>query len=386
MNKKKVAILAIAILLIVGWGVKKKFESSNLVVRTAPITSGGLNDTITLEGVVEPETEETIYAEVPVVVEKVELKVGAKVNKGDTILSFTGEAKKEIEKSLEEISIQVNTSEALLDTIKRQAKNAGFEAEVTAQQAKVNKELLDQDAISSIEVAKSVSMANKASSEYEDLKARGLVEEQKYNLLVLKQKDLEKKFKSIGEDLKAPQSGIVTNLSVENGTILRQGQKILSIAKEGNYKIKIEAPANLISSIKEGSEANVRDLSNSGKYAYKGNITKVSRVARDDAKKRKVIDIEVALENGEGLNPGFLTSVEIVGGFSDTAKLVDSFSVLEENERFFVYMVKDGVIEKVPVEIGAQTNLKYEILNLPVGTKIVINPSRVKSGQRVKEI
>ncbi|MEG0730130.1 MAG: hypothetical protein RR421_02335, partial [Cetobacterium sp.] len=69
-----------------------------------------------------------------------------------------------------------------------------------------------------------------------------------------------------------------------------------------------------------------------------------------------------------------------------TAKLVDSFSVLEENERFFVYMVKDGVIEKVPVEIGAQTNLKYEILNLPVGTKIVINPSRVKSGQRVKEI
>ncbi|MEG0135462.1 MAG: HlyD family efflux transporter periplasmic adaptor subunit [Cetobacterium sp.] len=386
MNKKKVAILAIAILLIAGWGVKKKFESSNLVVRTAPITSGGLNDTITLEGVVEPETEETIYAEVPVVVEKVELKVGAKVNKGDTILSFTGEAKKEIEKSLEEISIQVNTSEALLDTIKRQAKNAGFEAEVTAQQAKVNKELLDQDAISSIEVAKSVSMANKASSEYEDLKARGLVEEQKYNLLVLKQKDLEKKFKSIGEDLKAPQSGIVTNLSVENGTILRQGQKILSIAKEGNYKIKIEAPANLISSIKEGSEANVRDLSNGGKYAYKGNITKVSRVARDDAKKRKVIDIEVALENGEGLNPGFLTSVEIVGGFSDTAKLVDSFSVLEENERFFVYMVKDGVIEKVPVEIGAQTNLKYEILNLPVGTKIVINPSRVKSGQRVKEI
>ena len=385
MNKKKIAIVALVLIAAVAWVFKSKVDSSKVLVRTAKVEIGNSSDKVTLEGIVAPDKEETIFAEVPVVIDKVEAKVGARVAKGDVILSFTGEAKKEVEKALEEISIGVNTSEALLDTLKRQAKNAGFESEVTMQQAKVNKQLLDQDAISSVEVSKSESIANKAASEYEDLKSRYLVETQKYNLLKIKQKQLEQKFKFIETDLRANMDGIITELVVENGSILREGQKILSIAKEGNYKIKIEAPANLISSIKEMSVAKVRDLSNNSQNDYEGTVTKVSRVARNDAKNQRVIDVEVELKDGTGLNPGFLTAVEISGAIGNSsAKLVDSFSVLEEEGKNYVYMVKGETVTKIPVEVGVKTNTKYEIMDLPVGAEIIVNPNRVKPGQKVR--
>lgn len=384
MDKKKIAIIALVVVAAGAWMFKSRMDESKPLVRTAKIETGNFNDKITLEGVIVPEVEETIFAQVPVVIEKIELKVGSKVAAGDLILTFTGETTKEIEKALEEISIQVNTAEALLDTLKRQTKNAGFESEVAIQQAKVNKELLSQDAISSIEVSKSESLANKAQSNYEDLKSRTLVEGQKYSLLKAKQEQLEKKFQAIANGLKAPRAGIITELPVENGSILKEGQKILTLAEEGDYKIKVEAPANLITSIKEGSEAKIKDLTNSSAELYTGKVTKVSRVARDDMKKQKVIDVEVELEKAEGLNPGFLTAVEISGGIPTTAKLADAFSVIEENGKNYVYMVKDGTVAKIPVEVGMRTSSKYEILDLPAGAEIIVNPSRVKPGQKVR--
>lgn len=384
MDKKKIAIIALVVVAAGAWMFKSRMDESKPLVRTAKIETGNFNDKITLEGVIVPEVEETIFAQVPVVIEKIELKVGSKVAAGDLILTFTGETTKEIEKALEEISIQVNTAEALLDTLKRQTKNAGFESEVAIQQAKVNKELLSQDAISSIEVSKSESLANKAQSNYEDLKSRTLVEGQKYSLLKAKQEQLEKKFQAIANGLKAPRAGIITELPVENGSILKEGQKILTLAQEGRYKIKVEAPANLITSIKEGSEAKIKDLTNSSAELYTGKVTKVSRVARDDMKKQKVIDVEVELEKAEGLNPGFLTAVEISGGIPTTAKLADAFSVIEENGKNYVYMVKDGTVAKIPVEVGIRTSSKYEILDLPAGAEIIVNPSRVKPGQKVR--
>lgn len=384
MYSKKIIIGTLLIIAAGAWTYKNKTDESKPTIRISRIESGKFNDKITLEGIVTPEKEETIFAPIPVVIDKVDSKVGARVEVGDIILSFTGEAKREIEKILEELRIQVNIGEALLETLKRQVKNAGFEVELTAQQAKVNKTLLSQDAISSLEVAKSETMANRANSEYEDLKARQLVETQKQLLLKEKKKELERKIQFIVGDLKSPINGIITELPVEKGSILKDGQKIVTIAQEGSYKIKIEAPANLITSIEVGSDASVRDLANSTIKNYKGKVSKVSRVARDDLKKQKIIDVEIELENGEGLNSGFFTVVEIGGGVPNIAKMADAFSILEESGNHYVYMVEEGTVIKVPVDIGMRTASKYEITNLPEGTEIVVNPSRVKPGQQVR--
>lgn len=388
MNKKTMMILAAVVVIGGLWFLKDSGVADKAGVRVSKVMAGGSEDRVTLEGVVQPEESATttIYAEVPVVIEKVDTVVGAKVKKGDLLVTFTEEAKREAQKALEEVNIQLNNQEAVADSMARQAKNAKEEAEVSANQLAVEEELLKADAISSKDLAKTRSVANRDRSNSEDLAARKLIETQKYNMLKTKHEDLAKKLAFVEKDLRAPKSGIVTALPIEAGAILREGQRVVALAEEGSYKVMVEAPANLINSIKEGAKATVRDQSAGGGKVFEARVDKVSRVARDDAKKNKVIDVELKLQNADGLNPGFLTSVEISGTTNQNAKMVDNFSVVEENGNSYVFTVQDGEIRKVPVKTGVHTASKIEILDLPEGTEIVVNPGRVKEGQKVKVI
>ncbi|MGL4980757.1 MAG: efflux RND transporter periplasmic adaptor subunit [Fusobacteriaceae bacterium] len=386
MDKKK--IIAIGGLIVVAglFFSRNKEIDVDQAVRVTTITEGGESGKIQIEGVVVPQdlSVTSIYAEVPVVIEKIEATVGSRVKEGDVILSFTNEAKKEIEKSLQEMDIQLNSQEAIADSIKRQAKNAKYEAEVSKKQADVNRELLRADAISSLEVAKSEAIANREISRFQDLDARKEIENQKYNQLKEKKIELEKKFGFVEKDVRAPKDGIITELVVQNGAIINDGQKIYSISKEGDYKIVSEAPASLILSLVEGSKAIVKDLSKGDGKLYEGIISKVSKVARDDSERNKVIDLEIKLQDSTGLNPGFLTVIEVNGVVDQKAKMVDSFSVINEDNSYYVYQIENGRVKKRSVQIGIKTANKYEIVDLPVGSEIVVNPSKVKEGDKVK--
>ena len=65
---------------------------------------------------------------------------------------------------------------------------------------------------------------------------------------------------------------------------------------------------------------------------------------------------------------------------------VSSFSVIEEGDCSYVYIVDEGRIRKTEVKIGAKTSTDYEVLNLPLGTEVVINPFKVNNGERVKAV
>ncbi|MGL4402485.1 MAG: efflux RND transporter periplasmic adaptor subunit [Fusobacteriaceae bacterium] len=388
MDKNKKLIIGA---LVIGAGLffsLRTAQTSDQGVRLTQLKTGAEDSKVQLEGVVVPEDNAltSVYAEVPVVIDRVEAVVGSRVKEGDTIVTFTNEAKREAEKALEEVNIQLNSQEAISASMNRQARNAGYESEVSQKQAEVNKELLRADAISSLDVAKSEAIANRDRANYEDLSARKEVESQKYNQLRMKQEELEKKLRFVARDLRAPKDGIITELKLQNGAILREGEKIYSLAEEGMYKVAVEAPANIIGSLKEGAKTTVKDLTNSSGKLFEGTVSKVSRVARNDAKNNKVIDLEIILEDAQGLNPGFLTSVEISGMENPGAKMADAFSVIDENNETYVYVVENGTVKKVPVQVGVRTSTKYEIMNLPEGTEIIVNAAKVKPGDKVKVI
>ena len=43
-------------------------------------------------------------------------------------------------------------------------------------------------------------------------------------------------------------------------------------------------------------------------------------------------------------------------------------------------------VRKTEVTVGAKTSTEYEVLNLPLGTEVVINPFKVNNGERVKAV
>ncbi|MCK5779624.1 MAG: hypothetical protein KAH04_01295, partial [Psychrilyobacter sp.] len=64
--------------------------------------------------------------------------------------------------------------------------------------------------------------------------------------------------------------------------------------------------------------------------------------------------------------------------------VVDAFSILEDNGKYYAFIVEDGKAKRIEVEVGIKTLSKYEVLNLPLGTKIIINPFKVTQGEKVK--
>ena len=131
----------------------------------------------------------------------------------------------------------------------------------------------------------------------------------------------------------------------------------------------------------------IRTTSSEGDLTYKGVVSRVSSVARESVlggKKDKVIEVEVRVAEENNLKPGFITDVEISSDSKRSVATVSSFSVIEEGDKNFVYVVEDGRVRKTEVKIGAKTSTDYEVLNLPIGTEVVINPFKVNSGERVK--
>ena len=66
--------------------------------------------------------------------------------------------------------------------------------------------------------------------------------------------------------------------------------------------------------------------------------------------------------------------------------MINSFSVQESDGRYYVYVVENGVAKKQEVKVGGRTTSSYEVLDLPIGTKVVVNPFKIKNGDKVKVV
>ena len=98
------------------------------------------------------------------------------------------------------------------------------------------------------------------------------------------------------------------------------------------------------------------------------------------------LDVEISIKGENDLRPGFVTDVEIAGKVKTNVPVINSFSVIESDGRYYVYIIENGVAKKQEVKVGGRTTSSYEILDLPVGTKVVVNPFKIKNGVKVKVV
>lgn len=52
----------------------------------------------------------------------------------------------------------------------------------------------------------------------------------------------------------------------------------------------------------------------------------------------------------------------------------------------YIYIVEQGKVKKIELKIGARSKSYNEVLNLPAGTKFIVNPFKVEEGEKVKVV
>lgn len=438
MNKKLMIGAVIATLALGGYLLVNKVTGKD--VKVSKIEMGNLSSSILYAGMVAPGEVIPVYVEAPVLVESVMARVGQEVEPGDKLLTFSSKSVIENDKELrinqldiKDIKLRIadldgGSLKLELDNRKLEMRNLeekirGYERRLPVltaetrtlkEKAEAYKKLLAADGVSSTEANKAVNEAEKKIVELEDLKTSLELNRQKFELSAVSFESLtrelqieEAKLKSsleklqlmneilvrraeqLKKPLEAPVAGVITTIDVTEGSNAFSGQRLLAISPKGESIVKVEVPMYQASSVAPRQKAIVRSSSSGGDLCYDGVVSRVSSVARESVlggKNDKVIEVEVKVAGANDLKPGFITDVEISSESSRSVATVSSFSVIEEGDRSYVYIVDEGKVRKTEVKIGAKTSTDYEVLNLPLGTEVVINPFKVSNGERVKAV
>lgn len=419
---KKKIIGTVVVIVIAGIFIFRSSLVKKTPVKVTEVINGKLIDSSLFSGTVVPGELIPIYIEAPAVVERVLIKEGEKVSKGTKLLTFSNKSILENEKAmkmnaldLKDINLQVADLESgtlKLELDKRELEIKELEEIINAdskklptleREAKVFMELLKKDGVSSIE-------AEKKQQAYDELKVELGLNKDKYNLMVvgyeslkrelnieeaklksqleklkLEEETLNKREEQLKAPLKSPVDGIVVKLDVTEGTITEEGQRLLAIAMEGENRVNVEVPLYQVNTIEKGQEARIISRELNGSKEYKGIVERVSSVAREiRSGKDKVVDVEISINRENDLRPGFVVDVEIAGKVKTDIPVVNSFSVLESEGKYYVYIIENGSAKKQEIKVGGRTVSNYEVLDLPIGTKIVVNPFKVRNGEKVR--
>lgn len=437
--KKKIAIGAIVIAL-VGYGAYKMNILGTTEVKVARIEVGDLSDMNLYTGMVVPGEIKPVYISAPAVIERILVKDGEEITKDTELILFSNKSIMENDKALRvnELDIQnvklqiadLDSGSMKLELDNRELEIKNLEEKIKAdmrrlpvvteeartlqKRAEAYMQLLSKDGVSATEASRINTESGRKQVELEDLKTNLELNRQKHQLMVVSYESLKRELnieeaklrssleklelenetlkireKQLKEPLTAGVDGIVVGIDVQEGSVTQPGERLLAVSTTGGNRVNVEVPLYQSSAIAKGQPAIIVSRDSDGDKQYKGKVEKVSTAAVDSKyskTKEKVIQVEVSIDEKNDLRPGFIADVEISGQAKTAVPVVNSFSVIEEDGEYFVYINDGGRARKQKVNVGARTVNSYEILDLPVGTQVIVNPFKVRNGEKIRVV
>lgn len=437
--KKKIAIGAIVIAL-VGYGAYKMNILGTTEVKVARIEVGDLSDMNLYTGMVVPGEIKPVYISAPAVIERILVKDGEEITKDTELILFSNKSIMENDKALRvnELDIQnvklqiadLDSGSMKLELDNRELEIKNLEEKIKAdmrrlpvvteeartlqKRAEAYMQLLSKDGVSATEASRINTESGRKQVELEDLKTNLELNRQKHQLMVVSYESLKRELnieeaklrssleklelenetlkireKQLKEPLTAEVDGVVVGIDVQEGSVTQPGERLLAVSTTGGNRVNVEVPLYQSSAIAKGQPAIIVSRDSDGDKQYKGKVEKVSTAAVDSKyskTKEKVIQVEVSIDEENDLRPGFIADVEISGQAKTAVPVVNSFSVIEEDGEYFVYINDGGRARKQKVNVGARTVNSYEILDLPVGTQVIVNPFKVRNGEKIRVV
>lgn len=431
--KKYILLLLVGFLM--GCG-SEKTETKRVKIGT--IEKNGIENSSLYSGKVFPGEKTQLLSYSSGVANEVFVKEGDEVKEGDILFTYKSTAINENELKLSEAKLELEMVENELQNYNVEKKETGVknrELEIKALEYEVRKikdqlpilntgisnarkvvkmyeEFLKEESISVFELEQKKTELLSKEAEYKSLKMKLELDEQRYKILTMTkdqvEKDLaykEEKLKSRFEVLKkelniyqqalkesregvrALKSGILTRFSVYPDEKLERLQSIGVLSSGENLIVNIRVPVYQASKVKAGQRVNMKFSDFSGTSRYTGEVSRVSNFATESGS-RLAIDAEIDIkdENINELKPGYMVEVEIINSAQEEYLLVKKFSVIEEGGKKYIFVLEGDKALKKEIEVGAQGDSDYEVLNVPEGTKIILNPFVVKDGDKIEVI
>ena len=181
--------------------------------------------------------------------------------------------------------------------------------------------------------------------------------------------------------IRAPFSGKIGLRHVSEGAFISSSTLITSIVQENPVKIEFSVPEKYARNVKIGQIIQFKtdgdSKSYTGKvYAFEPRIDEGTRM----------MTVRASLPNPGGLIAGSFVSISYDLGKEENAFMVPTESVIPILKGQKVFVVRNGLVEEVAVEIGIRTPDKVQVIgNLKEGERVLISGLlAVRAGAPVK--
>ncbi|MFD0835267.1 efflux RND transporter periplasmic adaptor subunit [Mariniflexile aquimaris] len=165
--------------------------------------------------------------------------------------------------------------------------------------------------------------------------------------------------------ISAPFSGILTEALVTEGTLVRSGQKLGEFIDPSEYEMEVSISKTYANLLKVGETVELKNLNKT--ETYQGII---SRVNGSIDKTTQTITAYIDVKD-PNLKEGIYLEANINGKTEQDAIEVDRNLLLEDQQ---VFIIKDGVLDTMPVTPVYFSETKVVLKGLPNGTILLKKP------------
>jgi membrane fusion protein (multidrug efflux system) len=182
----------------------------------------------------------------------------------------------------------------------------------------------------------------------------------------------------------APFSGRITSRIVEQGQHLRAGEELFNLADFDPLVAYIHLPEREVLGLEAGRETRIT-LKADEAVRFRGRIRQISPVV-DPATGTVKVTVEAVNPLPAAVRPGGFVTIDIIRESRPGAVLLPRQAVLRELQSAHVFVAKNGIAEKRPVQLGLEEGERIEVLGgvKPGERVIVAGQGSLKQGSPVE--
>lgn len=388
-------LLAAFLLAAIG-GMVFLFRPEPVLVDAAPVERGPMRVTIGEEGKTRIRDVYAVSAPVSGRAARSALKVGDRVEEGQTIASIHPadppfidlRTRLELEAAVAAAKAAVGHAEAELSRVQaalRVTENDVERARRLSESGTISPRALE-GAILDLDTARAQTREAEASLELR----RNELRSAEARLLQPGSSASAQAAGSCCVNVPSPVGGVVLSLPVESEQIVQSGTLLAEIGQTSDLEIVVDLLSRDVVGIAPGDAAIVSDWGGEPLAARVRRIdpaafTKVSALGIEEQRVNTILDLTSQPEPRRSLGHGFRVYVELVTWEADGVLMVPVGSLFRAGDDWAVFVLEEGRARQAIVGIGHRNDSHAEVLSgLEAGDRVILHPSdRIEEGVRV---
>jgi len=185
----------------------------------------------------------------------------------------------------------------------------------------------------------------------------------------------------------APFSGIVVSRSLDPGAYVTPGTStpIVTMADLDQTEVTVNVTEVQIAAIQRGAPVSITVDAYPGR-TFEGKVTRIAGGA-DQATRTVQVEIDIA-NPGHLLRPGMYATAQLSAGTDKDVLVVPLGALVSVGDQHFVWVVKDGKVNRHPVTVGRATGEVVEVTaGLTEDDQIIVRGTDlVREGQPVRPV